>query len=70
MEQRFEVGEVALHVVGLPGPDMDECTILEYVGDGQYKIKFQVYGVGKWHENTASDVGGQFCGRLVKKVYK
>lgn len=66
--QRFKVGEIALQEVGFPGPDLDDCTILEYLGDGEYKIKFQVYGSGPWHEGIAKDRDGSFCGRLHKKV--
>lgn len=46
----FETGEVVRHIVGLPGPDVDIATIVEKRDDGNYDIRFQVYGEGKWFD--------------------
>lgn len=56
-----------MQMVAFPGPDMDDCEIVEYLGDGIYKIKYQIYGRGPWHDGIGKDYGLEYCGRLVKK---
>jgi hypothetical protein len=48
MTQEFKPGDVVRHIVGLPGPDIDVATIVAKRDDGNYDIKFQVYGQGEW----------------------
>jgi hypothetical protein len=46
----FLPGEKVMQLVGMPGPDVDDCEVLEDAGGAVVKIRFQVYGVGPTHE--------------------
>ena len=50
---KFKVGEKCLWVVGMPGPDVDDCEIIADIGDGTYRIRYQVYGQGEFFEENA-----------------
>lgn len=52
MRAEFKPGEVVDHIVGLPGPDIDKATIIRKRDDGNYDIKFQVWGSGPWYEGV------------------
>lgn len=42
-------GEKVLLVVGMPGPDVEECEVLEQDG-GRVKVRFQVLSRGPFYE--------------------
>ena len=44
----FKPGDIVRHIVGWPGPDFDQATIVAKRDDGNYDIRFQVYGQGAW----------------------
>lgn len=44
-------GEKVQHVVGMPGPDTDDCEVISQEGDA-VKIRFQVWGKGPVLEDT------------------
>lgn len=50
---KFEPGDKLQWIVGMPGPDVDDCEILAQEGD-KVKIKFQVYGKGPFREDWIS----------------
>lgn len=60
----FEPGEKATWIVGLPGPDLDDCEVVCVLPDGTYKVRLQVFGSGPWHEGVATPglrkIGGLF----------
>lgn len=53
MSEHFQLlpGEKVLQIVGMPGPDTDDCEVISQDGD-QVTIRFQVYGRGPWFEET------------------
>lgn len=63
----FKPGEIAQWIVGLPGPDMDECVVVGKNDDGTYAVTFQVYGTGPWHIDKAFP-GERRIGGLFKKT--
>jgi hypothetical protein len=68
---KFKVGEKCLHVVGMPGPDVDDCEIIDDIGDGIYRIRYQVYDQGSFFEKYAySRKPGEVTaiGTLIKTV--
>lgn len=66
--QRFAIGEKADWIYGMPGADIDECEIVEYLGAGKYLMKHQVFGQGEWHTREACDFGPDRIGRLRKRT--
>jgi hypothetical protein len=48
----FLPGERVLQIVGMPGPDTDDCTIIEDNGGERVLIEFQVYGSGPVHRGS------------------
>lgn len=64
----FKPGEVVRMIVGLPGPDLDDATILFVNPDGTYAVKFQVYGQGPWHEGVGYP-NERRIGGIFKKVH-
>lgn len=53
MNKHFQLlpGEKVLWIVGMPGPDTDDCEVVSQDGD-RVTIRFRVYGSGPWHEDT------------------
>ena len=47
---RFLPGEKILHEVGWPGPDLDDCEVIEDDGGPTVLVRYQVYGRGPFHE--------------------
>lgn len=69
MSDDYQPGERVLWIVGWPGPDVDEAEIVRKNDDGTYRIRFQVYGQGDWHEdNTRPDDMPGHIGRIVGRV--
>ncbi|WP_333571291.1 hypothetical protein [Sphingomonas sp.] len=48
---RFLPNEHVLHIIGWPGPDTDDCEVLQDDGGDKVLIRYQVYGKGPFHEN-------------------
>lgn len=53
LADKFTVGEKCLWVVAMPGPDVDDCEIIDDIGEGIYMIRYQVYGHGRFFESYA-----------------
>ena len=57
-------GDTVLHIVGMPGPDLDEATIVSANNDGTYIIMYQVWGQGPWYYGIGypnrQSIGGIF----------
>lgn len=51
--EKFTVGEKCLWVVAMPGPDVDDCEIIDDIGEGIYRIRYQVYYQGSFFERYA-----------------
>lgn len=50
----FEIGERAIYIVGLPGPDVEYCTVVSGPhDDGTYTVRCQVNGRGEFFEQKA-----------------
>lgn len=47
---RLLPGEKVLQIVGMPGPDTDECEVVDDAGGDTVLIRFQVYGRGNVYE--------------------
>jgi hypothetical protein len=58
----FKPGDIVHHIVGLPGPDLDKATIVAKRDDGNYDIKFQVYGQGEWFNEVGFPNGNRIGG--------
>lgn len=60
----FNPSDIVHHIVGLPGPDLDKATIVAKRDDGNYDIKFQVWGEGAWFDGVGianrNVIGGIF----------
>jgi hypothetical protein len=60
----FKPGETVRQIVGMPGPDYDLAEIVAKRDDGNYDIRFQVYGDGKWFDGVGvpdrNGIGGIF----------
>lgn len=51
---RFLPGEKVLWIVGMPGPETDECEIISDDGGEKVRIRFQVWGEGQFHEKDVA----------------
>jgi hypothetical protein len=69
----FLTGEKAKWIVGFPS-DMDNCEVVSKNSDGTYKVKFQVYGSGPWHEGVGypndAKMSGLFKGSVEHNFYE
>lgn len=45
----FLPGEKVEWIVGMPGPDTDDCVIINDDGGDKVEIRFQVWGKGPFH---------------------
>jgi hypothetical protein len=61
----FMPGDIVKHIVGMPGPDIDVATIVAKRDDGNYSIRFQVWGEGKWYDGIGIP-GKQVIGGIFK----
>lgn len=68
MNDEYAPGDRVKWIVGMPGIDLDEATIVTRNADGAYTVRYQVYGKGLWHEGVAHIGGPASICRIVCRV--
>lgn len=43
-------GTIAKWIVGMPGPDIDGCLVIQCHDDGSHTIRSKTYGFGEWFD--------------------